>query len=235
MSFNKHSLDQHKATFYAQESYHDVFASAGGLGHRHFKVLDILARFCAKPQRILDIGCGDGSFTCSLKERLGASEIYGVEISHQQAERARVKGITVVEQDLDLGSIPFEENMFDAIFIGDVIEHLYDTDHLLDEIYRFLSPQGICILTTPNLAGLANRVALLFGYQPFTMGTSLIYDTGKFRLSNALVCGGHIRSFTYRAITELVRLHKLELVKCVGGAVGFAGGWRTYNEGWKVV
>lgn len=105
---------------------------------------------------------------------------------------------------------------FDMIFCGEVIEHLYDTDFFLEEVYRVLRPQGICVFTTPNLAAWHNRIILLLGFQPNYTKVSLKYNVGKIIKEKSGVGGGHIRVFTMKAFKELLRLHSFELLKIEG-------------------
>lgn len=57
--------------------------------------------------------------------------------------------------------------MFDLVHANQVIEHLYETDLFIKEIYRILKKGGYAIISTPNLAGLHNIVSLILGKQPF--------------------------------------------------------------------
>ena len=54
----------------------------------------------------------------------------------------------------------------DLVLALEIIEHLFDTDQFLSEIYRVLKKGGFLILSTPNLASLTNRFRLLFGAYP---------------------------------------------------------------------
>jgi hypothetical protein len=80
-----------------------------------------------------------------------------------------------------------------------------------------LTPEGVCVLTTPNLAGWYNRIALLLGWQPFETSVSPHHEVGRpgFLVSD-WGCRDHLRVFTYRAIRELVRQHDFELLSAAG-------------------
>ncbi len=108
----------------------------------------------AKRQRadiLLDIGCANGDITMTLKTALGAKDVYGVELDSGCVEVALQKGIKVLQVDVDYSDIPLQDNYCDAIFCGEVIEHLLNVQHLLSEIYRVLKPGGgvhyDCMLT----------------------------------------------------------------------------------------
>jgi SAM-dependent methyltransferase len=160
-----------------------------------------------------------GNIALYLKEATGAKEVYGVEIAEKQVEAARHQGVQAVCLDVGTERLPFEDGFFDAIFCGEVIEHLVDTDHLLDEIYRTLSPKGLCVLTTPNLAGWYNRLALLFGYQPFPTSVSFEYGAGYPGLMGRRPGGGHLRVFTYAALVQLLKFHSFTVLDAAGAGI----------------
>jgi methionine biosynthesis protein MetW len=170
-------------------------------------------------ERLLDIGCGVGNIALYLKEATGAEEVYGVEIAENQVRAAWQRGVQAVALDMNVGNVPFEDGFFDAIFCGEVIEHLVDTDHLLEEIYRTLSPQGLCVLTTPNLAAWYNRLALLLGFQPFYTQVSFHHPVGRLPLVGGFGAGGHLRVFTLRALKGLVQVHRLRVVAVAGASI----------------
>lgn len=169
-------------------------------------------------ERFLDIGCYDGTVSCLFGSVLKAREIYGIDISGKALEVARERGIKAYELDVDGEFLPFEDNFFDAIFCGEVIEHLFDPDHLLDEIYRVLKPEGSCIVTTPNLAGWRNRLAIMVGFQPYFSAASLRnYNVGKLTLGIDSGAGrDHIRNFTLRGLKGLLVLHNFRIKRVLG-------------------
>jgi len=164
---------------------------------RFRKVIQIARRL--QGGRLLDIGCGDGSFTILLKEALKAQEVAGIEIAPEAVNALREKGIKAHQLDIDEQSFPFSDNYFDIVYCGEIIEHLFNPDHLLQEVHRVLKPGGSCIITTPNLAGWPNRLALLLGYQPFATAVSPEHEgAGKLIMKGDEGQWGHIRVFTTR-------------------------------------
>ena len=190
----------------------------GGLEDRHRKVLEIFSKY--EFERILDVGCGDGNFTMLLKEACKAREVYGIEISEKGVESARNNGVKAFQLDIDEEDFPFEDGYFDAIFAGEVIEHLFDPDHFLEEVHRTLKPGGIFVLSTPNLASIHNRIALLFGYQPFPMRVSLNYALGHF-IHPGWGAHEHVRAMTLRGLRELLKVHKFKEIKIYGAGMSF--------------
>ena len=113
----------------------------------------------------LDIGCGNGGITCRIKDSINAKHTYGVDVAKSSLVSARERGIQPIMIDIDSCDLPFRDGSFEAIYCGEVIEHLRDTDHLLGEVHRVLAQDGICVLDTPNLASWHGRIELLLGYQ----------------------------------------------------------------------
>jgi len=52
--------------------------------------------------------------------------------------------------------LPFRDRSFDALFAGELVEHLEDPRLGLREFQRVLRPGGTLVLTTPNRLRLAN-------------------------------------------------------------------------------
>lgn len=201
-----------KVEFYSQKFAKNLF-----LSERLKKVLSIFKGHHFN--RLLDIGCGDGSFSVILKDF--AKEVYGIDIAKTAVETSKKKGIKAVQVDIDEEGFPFENNYFDAVFAGEIIEHLHDTDNILDEIYRVSKPKGLCVITTPNLAAWYNRFLLLLGFQPHFTGVSLRYNVGKLYIGkmkkNSIhAVGGHISVFTYRSLRELLELHNFYIENVLG-------------------
>lgn len=113
--------------------------------------------------RILDIGCADGNFSETLAKK--GYDCYGLEYLEEAIKDCTGKGIKVVQGSF-LEKFPFEDNFFDLVFAGEVVEHTIDDLAFLGEINRVLKRGGILILTTPNLVSLGNRWLMLFGKLP---------------------------------------------------------------------
>jgi len=57
---------------------------------------------------------------------------------------------------------------FDRVLLLDVLEHLMRPERLLAEAMNALNPQGRLIVSLPNVANIAVRLALLFGRFTYT-------------------------------------------------------------------
>ena len=186
----------------------------GVVGRRAEKAARLLDKRLTGRSRFLDVGCGVGAITLLLKERLKFDDAYGVDIAEANVEEAQRRGVLAQQVDLNTSNLPFPEQFFDAIFAGEIIEHMVDPDHLLQESHRALKPDGILVLTTPNLASWYNRAALLLGWQPVDTGTSFYYTVGRPRLFKfgEGATAGHLRLYTLRALGELLQAHDFRIL-----------------------
>lgn len=116
-----------------------------GRGRTFANLLDRLEDFAASG-RLIDIGCYTGLFLDLARER--GWETLGVEPSRWAAERAKEKGLTVLNCSLRQADLPSES--FDVVTLWDVIEHLHDPLGALKKIRRILRPGGTLGLSTMN-------------------------------------------------------------------------------------
>jgi SAM-dependent methyltransferase len=104
--------------------------------------------------RVLDAGCGRSLFTEIRPDwpfRIVASDVDHDLLRSRRDEFGDVRFLVGEAQPL-----PFKDGAFDAVFAGELIEHLPDPRPGVAEFRRVLRPGGTLILTTPNRLRLAN-------------------------------------------------------------------------------
>jgi SAM-dependent methyltransferase len=163
-----------------------------------------------RPLRVLDIGCGRQAVL--LRELVQGDEYVGVDIV-ENLDAVIPRYLSVDLNGASLGeALPGEQ--FEVIFCGEVIEHLFSPDGLLDDLHALVSDDGVVILSTPNLGYWVNRLLLLAGISPLFLENSARVKLG--RRIRALGQGsdtqGHIRLFTHPALRELLELSGFELL-----------------------
>lgn len=98
--------------------------------------------------KLLDIGCGVG---CLLREaNKRQADSFGLDISFHALIKA---GKALQEARLSVGdgeALPFKENSFDVIVSLGSIEHFFNQEKALKEIFRILKDKGQAILILPN-------------------------------------------------------------------------------------
>ena len=109
---------------------------------------------------VLDLGCGAGQFSAALLQ--AGAEPVAVDVAHEALRRAgeRVPGLDL--RHWQTGEpLPLADGSVDAVWAGEVIEHVADVAPWLSEARRVLRPRGTLLLTTPHHGrGTLLRVAL---------------------------------------------------------------------------
>jgi len=98
-------------------------------------------------QRILDLGCGWGSFSLWIAPRYPDARITAVSNSAPQRafieNEAKQRGITNLEViTCDVNDFESDE-LFDRVVSVEMFEHVRNYEHLLDKISRLLVPEGL--------------------------------------------------------------------------------------------
>ena len=177
-----------------------------------------------RAKSILDVGCGDGSICKKIGEIVRASQLQGVEINQKAIGVARRAKTEATAVNLDEDDLPFD-NYFDLVVALEILEHLFDPDHVVKEIKRVLRPNSLFIISIPNLAWWVNRLVLLLGYQPyFTEVSTTSNKIGKLSVRQPDPVG-HLRVWTYRSFREFALFHGFHIVKIDGAAFSSGASW----------
>lgn len=115
-----------------------------------------LASLIAENARVLDLGCGNGSFLNHLS-RNGSFDLYGIEPAGGSARRAsKVSNIKLKVGYLEKGDFP--GGFFDAISLFHVFEHLWNPAEILDILKMILKKNGFLLISFPNIDSWQVRV-----------------------------------------------------------------------------
>lgn len=121
--------------------------------YRVRKVLDIWEP--APGDRVVDLGCGWGTFGFELADRVG--EVVGVDFSEKSIELCNRRLAAHPHDNLrfvcaDAGDTGLEAASFDVVLSADLFEHLYpdDSDRVAAEAFRLLKPGGRFSVWTPH-------------------------------------------------------------------------------------
>jgi ubiquinone/menaquinone biosynthesis C-methylase UbiE len=98
--------------------------------------------------RLLDVGCGPGSITRGLAERLSAGQVVGLDLSRETLESARRDAVARRLHNLryEEGSVyelPFPDGSFDVAYAHQVLQHLRGRGLALREMLRVVKPGGV--------------------------------------------------------------------------------------------
>jgi 2-polyprenyl-3-methyl-5-hydroxy-6-metoxy-1,4-benzoquinol methylase len=156
--------------------------------------------------RVLDVGCGEGWFASALAQ--AGRDVVGVDVAEEPLRRARER-----EPGLEVRRVPAEgewrldDVSFDAVWAGEVIEHVANTAGWLSEVRRVLRSGGAFVLSTPAHQPLT-RLALGFSGRAFAAHFDPRSD--------------HLRFYTRTTVVGLLEEFGFERIetRAVGGVPG---------------
>ncbi len=163
----------------------------------------LLVKLVGQNKNILDIGCRDGVLTKYFAKN---NNVLGVDVDDNALRLAnKTLGIQTIQMDLNGDWTELNYKKFDIIVAGEILEHLYYPDKVLEKIKNHLVLGGMFIGSVPNAFSLKNRLRYLFGQKK---NTPLEDPT-------------HINQFSYKNIKNLMDEYFRDM-KIVGlGRAGF--------------
>lgn len=170
----------------------------------------ILLEWVGTHKRVLELGCSTGFFSKYLSQKRSCS-VVGVEVDPVAAAEAKKFCKQVLVCDLNspewIKGLPHQA--FDAILMGDVLEHLVEPQAVLEQIQPLLAPHASIVISLPNIVYWKTRLKILFGrfeYESFG-----ILDHTHLRFYTPKTARQMIESAGY----EIKRLHPVS-----GGLLG---------------
>ena len=156
----------------------------------------------AGPNRVLDVGCGEGRTGAALKASGRAAEVVGVEKNSVIAAIAQSHIDRVICADIEGLELPFAPGRFDYIVLADVLEHLVNPWTVVERLAELLREGGHIIASVPNVRHW--RVVL-----PLIL-------RGRWRYGpDGVLDDTHLRFFTRKSIVELFASSDLVLKRIV--------------------
>lgn len=140
--------------------------------------------------KVLEIGCACGATLLELKTYNPSAEVYGIEICESAAAIAKNFANVLADDFEKLERDDFAEK-FDYIVMGDVLEHLLDTDAALQKVRNWLKPGGHFVVCVPNIANISIVMSLLSGCWEYA-------DSG-------ILDKTHIRFFTKKSLQQYLQ------------------------------
>ncbi|MFI4919213.1 MAG: malonyl-ACP O-methyltransferase BioC [Legionellales bacterium] len=136
-AFNKQAAEYDAAAKVQQE-----------IGARLFERLQYLK---IAPKRILDLGCGPGSFSRQLALMYPKAQIVGLDFAHAMLVQAKQKQSWRCKWSLinaDMNNMPFSNGMFDLVFANQVIHWSNPLGSVFRELNRVMNVNGCLMFTT---------------------------------------------------------------------------------------
>jgi ubiquinone/menaquinone biosynthesis C-methylase UbiE len=167
----------------------------------------ILLRMMAprRLDKVLEIGCGNGSATRLIRQHLRPKQIAAVDLDARMIRFAKQRNCSgrVGFQVMDTSALGFSDNVFDAVFDFGSLHHVPNWRDAVGEVKRVLAPGGELImedLSIESFSGFPGRAYRPLMVHPYAQ----MYTVPEF-VNHVKDCG-----FT---VTYLRQTNPLGLVK----------------------
>lgn len=141
--------------------------------------------------KIIDVGCGNGSFAKTIKQDTGA-EVWGIEYTKEGAQEADKVLDKVYSGSCEENLKNLPDHYFDVAFFNDVLEHMPDPAKVLKAFKSKMAPDGILISSIPNIR-YHNALIPILLKKDFKYKSSGVMDYT------------HLRFFTSKSIQRMFR------------------------------
>ncbi len=144
--------DQHRETRHYYNEFAKWYERDRHKGYHKFldELESSIVRPYAKDKEVLEAGCGTGLIMMRLVD--DAKRLVGVDLSEGMLERAKQKGLDVLQADLS--ELPFEDDSFDTVYSFKVLAHVEKIEQALAEMDRVVRPGGHLVLEFYNTMSL---------------------------------------------------------------------------------
>lgn len=110
----------------------------------------LLSKF-PKPVKVLSLGCGFGVIERALRRSECCQLIHGLDVAAGAIDGAKktaqdegLDGLTYAVADLNTATLPKET--YDAVYVHAALHHVFQLEHLLDQIKHTLKPGGLFVV-----------------------------------------------------------------------------------------
>jgi ubiquinone/menaquinone biosynthesis C-methylase UbiE len=176
---------------------------------------ELALSFLDEGERLLDVGCGNGSLV--FKAKVKFNEVYGIDISPSRIGEAKEIALEKNINNVHFSvcnineKIDFPDKTFGAVTCIAVIEHVFDPYFALREINRVLKDGGVFVAEVPNIAYIKQRIGLLLGRLPITSSPYNWKEIGW--------DGGHLHYFTQKTFCRFIEESGFKILKVSGGGL----------------
>ena len=154
----------------------------------HTLAYDLIEKYAnGRALKVLEVGCSGGYFGATVRTQ--GHTVWGVEPDYESSQTAKKVLDFAFNGTLDDFYIQHENEKFDVIIFGDVLEHFPDPSSALEDVKAILNNNGAIVASVPNVSHITVRAMLLEGRWEYN-------DLG-------LMDRTHLQFFTEQTLVEL--------------------------------
>lgn len=145
---------------------------------------------------IVEIGCGHGlisGYVHSAGKKIEACDISNVSLNYARKKFPRINFFIH-----DIEKSPLKKK-YDGIILFGILEHLFDYDIAIRNVYKSLNENGLIFIQIPCITWIRARLRFLFG-----------------NIEGELTWKPHIRFFSVKTIRGLLEESNFEIVRVYG-------------------
>ncbi|MFH1762413.1 MAG: class I SAM-dependent methyltransferase [bacterium] len=162
---------------------------------------DLIDLIPGNVKTVFEVGAGIGKMGRVLKG-MKFQKVAGIEINREAALKAKTFYDEFIAGDVEKVELPFQDNYFDCIIYGDVLEHLVDPWTVLKRHRRLLAEDGVIIASIPNIRYYKILKKLVF--------------KGRWNYEDAgILDRTHLRFFTIKTIREMFEQNGYKIIKVI--------------------
>ena len=174
-------------------------------------------------RRALEVGCGTGLIMNRVRKR--AKRVVGLDISSGMLQRARARGLDVVQGDAT--ALPFDDGEFDLVYSFKVLAHVQDIDQALREMTRVTRRGGHLVLEFYNRVSLRYLAKRVGGPQKISAKTDegAVFTRWDSPIDLVRRLPENVKVVDWagvRVVTPLARAHRVPVLKDVLAKMEFA-------------
>lgn len=186
-------------------SDHAILKNKWGISAEYYmttrkELVDMIKRDYKETIAVLEVGAGLGSTLTYVKHKFPNARVSGIEIVEN------VVGLAAPTANIRCDNIETyrfkEDEKYDYIIFGDVLEHLVDPYSLIEKLKEHLLPEGCIIASIPNI-----------------LNAGAIYEIlhGRFEYKDAgILDSTHLRFFTRMEIIRMFHSRGYEIIDMFG-------------------
>ena len=180
----------------------------------YFEMVRYVAKWSSLDAKVLDFGAGPCDKT-ALFSLVGMqiTAVDDMQDAWHKLNRNREKILTFAKDvgieyvfPTETGEFSVPDKQYDVLMSHDVLEHFHASPRVtLNNLLKYVRPEGIMVITVPNAANLRKRVHLLFGKTNYNRFEYYYWYPGLWR--------GHVREYVRNDLILLNRYLGLELLE----------------------